>query len=90
MKCDKCPLYTSYNNESGKEECCALFGPGWDNDLQYGDKDGNIIGCYVDHRYIKKFSNEVGTCWIPESLKHYMDMYDDMLDSKYHVEDILS
>ena len=53
MKCAKCPLYHSWNNEYDKGESCGLFGDGWDNDLQYEDETG-VVGCYVDRHYIEK------------------------------------
>lgn len=52
MKCYKCPLFSSWNNEADKGECCGLFGDSWDNPLQYEDKEGTIQGCYVDKHYI--------------------------------------
>ena len=58
MKCVRCPLFTWWNNESDKGESCGLFGDGWDNPLQYEDKDGNTIGCYVDRNYIEKADSE--------------------------------
>lgn len=54
MRCNKCPLFTSWNNESDRGEACGLFGDTWDNPLQYEDKIGNITGCYVDRHYIVK------------------------------------
>lgn len=54
MKCDRCPLYTYWSNESDRGEACGLFGDAWDNPLQYEDKIGNIVGCYVDRHYIEK------------------------------------
>lgn len=54
MKCANCTLFQWWNNESDKGESCGLFGDGWDNDLQYEDKEGTIIGCYVDRHYIEK------------------------------------
>lgn len=54
MKCAKCPLYSSWNNESDRGESCGLFGDAWDNAFQYEDKEGNVQGCYVDRRYIEK------------------------------------
>lgn len=54
MKCAKCPLFTSWNNESDRGESCGLFGDGWDDRLQYEDKEGTTIGCYVDRHYIEK------------------------------------
>lgn len=58
MKCVKCPLFSSWNNENDKGEDCGLFGDGWDNPLQYEDKNGTIIGCYVDSNYIKRRNKE--------------------------------
>lgn len=64
MKCAKCPLFSSWNNESDKGEACGLFGDGWDNQLQYEDKDGTTVGCYVDRHYImrcdKKYDEYLG------------------------------
>lgn len=54
MKCAKCPLFSCWNNENDKGENCGLFGDGWDNQLQYEDKDGTTIGCYVDRHYIEQ------------------------------------
>lgn len=54
MKCNNCPLFTSWNNESDKGESCGLFGDAWDNPLQYEDKNGTIQGCYIDRHYIEK------------------------------------
>ena len=58
MKCAKCPLYSSWNNESDKGEACGLFGDSWDSTLQYEDKDGTITGCYVDRHFIEKADRE--------------------------------
>lgn len=52
MKCANCPLFTSWNNESDSGEDCGLFGDSWDNAFQYEDKDGNIVGCYIDRNFI--------------------------------------
>lgn len=54
MKCAKCPLFTSWNNESDRGESCGLFGDSWDNAFQYEGKEGAIQGCYVDRHYIEK------------------------------------
>lgn len=54
MKCAKCPLFSSWNNESDRGERCGLFGDGWDSDFQYEDKDGAIVGCYIDRHFIEK------------------------------------
>lgn len=54
MRCAGCPLFTSWNNESDKGEACGLFGDGWDSPFQYEDKDGNIVGCYIDRHFIEK------------------------------------
>ena len=58
MKCAKCPLFSCWNNESDKGESCGLFGDGWDNPLQYEDKDGTIVGCYVDRHYIEEVDSQ--------------------------------
>lgn len=58
MKCNKCPLFSSWNTENDRGESCGLFGDGWDNRLQYEDKDGAIQGCYVDRHYIEKTDRE--------------------------------
>ena len=39
---------------SDRGEACGIFGDAWDNPLQYEDKIGNIVGCYVDRHYIEK------------------------------------
>ena len=54
MRCAKCPLFTSWDNENDSGESCGLFGDSWDDQLQYEDKYGTTIGCYVDRHYIEK------------------------------------
>jgi len=54
MRCAGCPLFTSWNNENDSGEACGLFGDGWDSPFQYEDKDGTIVGCYIDRHYIEK------------------------------------
>ena len=54
MRCAKCPLFTSWSNESDWGEACGIFGDAWDSPLQYEDKEGNIQGCYIDRHYIEK------------------------------------
>ena len=54
MKCSKCPLFHSWNNGFDKGESCGLFGDEWDNDLQYEDGAGCVVGCYVDRHFIEK------------------------------------
>lgn len=58
MRCNTCPLYTSWNNESDSGEACGLFGDGWDSPFQYEDKHGTIVGCYIDKHFIKKRNAE--------------------------------
>lgn len=58
MRCVKCPLYSSWSNESDSGENCGLFGDSWDNALQYEDDVGNIKGCYVDRHFIEKVDRE--------------------------------
>ena len=55
MKCCKCPLYSSWNTESDRGESCAFFGDDWGHPLQYEDKDGTIIGCYIMNKGIENF-----------------------------------
>ena len=54
MKCNKCPMYHSWNNESYKGEECEIFGDGWASPFQYEDKEGTTVGCYLDRHYIEK------------------------------------
>ena len=54
MKCNNCPLFSSWNNESDRGESCGLFGDSWDSPFQYEDKIGNIVGCYIDRHLIEK------------------------------------
>lgn len=59
MKCRKCPLYSCWSNENDRGERCGLFGDGWDSQFQYEDKEGAIVGCYIDRHYIKKADGEL-------------------------------
>lgn len=67
MKCNKCPLFTSWNNESDRGEACGLFGDAWDNAFQYEDKDGNIVGCYIDRHFIEKIDNGISEHYAKEA-----------------------
>lgn len=58
MKCCRCPLYHYWSNESDRGEACAIFGDGWDSPFQYEDREGTIIGCYLDRHYIVKVDSE--------------------------------
>ena len=68
LKCVNCPLFSSWNNENDRGENCGLFGDGWDNPLQYENKEGETIGCYVDRHYIEKAD------------ERYMNYLSDMAD----------
>ena len=59
MKCCRCPLYHYWSNESDRGEACAIFGDGWDSPFQYEDKEGTIIGCYLDRHFIEKADAEM-------------------------------
>ena len=59
MKCNICPLFHSWNNESDSGESCGLFGDSWDSQFQYEDKEGTIVGCYIDKHYIKKHEERI-------------------------------
>lgn len=72
MKCCKCPLFHSWNNESERGESCAIFGEEWDSQFQYEDKNGDIVGCYIESAYIKKVEYDIG--------KHYDDMANSYLE----------
>lgn len=54
MKCAKCPLYSSWNTESDRGEACGLFGDAWDSRFQYEDRDGTVVGCYIERHFIDK------------------------------------
>lgn len=54
MKCNICPLFESWNNENDSGANCGIFGDDWGNRFQYEDKDGTIIGCYIEKAYINK------------------------------------
>ena len=56
MKCNRCPLYRCWNNESDKGEACLIFGDGWDSPFQYGKEE--IVGCYLDRHFIEKADAE--------------------------------
>ena len=58
MKCCRCPLYHYWSNESDRGESCAIFGDGWDSPFQYEDKEGTIVGCYLDRHFIEKADAE--------------------------------
>ena len=58
MKCNKCPLYSYWSNENDRGEICGLFGDAWDSQFQYEDKEGTIVGCYIDRHYIEKADEE--------------------------------
>lgn len=59
MKCAKCPLFSSWNNESDCGEKCEIFGDAWDSPFQYEDKDGTVIGCYIEKAYIDKVEQRI-------------------------------
>jgi hypothetical protein len=58
MKCCKCPLFEYYPSEDGSWVNCSLFGDSWEEPLQYEDKEGTTIGCYVERCYIEKFAKQ--------------------------------
>lgn len=67
MKCAKCPLYTSWNNESDRGEACGLFGDGWDSPFQYEDKYGSVVGCYIDRHLIEQTDNMISEHYAKEA-----------------------
>lgn len=66
MKCYKCPLFDCMTGS----EVCGLFGDDWENKLQYEDKNGTTIGCYVERCFIERFAKERD--------KDFSDMVDQM------------
>ena len=56
MKCNVCPLFSRWSNESDRGESCGLFGDGWDSKFQYENKTGDVVGCYVDRHLIDKIA----------------------------------
>lgn len=67
MKCDRCPLFSHWDNESDRGESCRLFGDGWGSQFQY-ENDNGIVGCYIDKNYIKKVEKD-----IDEARRRYVD-----------------
>ena len=61
MRCNKCPLFSSWNTEYDKGEACAIFGEDWGNRFQYENKEAKeTVGCYINKAYIKKVEKERG------------------------------
>ena len=54
MKCHKCPLFDGLTGS----EVCGLFGDSWDNKLQYEDKEGTTVGCYVERCFIEQYAKQ--------------------------------
>ena len=92
MKCAKCPLYKSWSNESDSGESCEIFGDSWDSYLQYEDKNGNIVGCYVDHCFIKKVEQEHENYLAEEAafLEEWILKKEQMQEILWEVEDARS
>lgn len=59
MKCAKCPLFSYYQSEDESYEVCGLFGDSWEDPLQYEDKEGTVIGCYIERCYIERFAKKI-------------------------------
>lgn len=72
MKCNKCPLYSFWNNENDRGEDCQLFGDSWDSRFQYEDKDGSIVGCYIDRHYIEQIEEKYEE-HLEEQVKSYLE-----------------
>ncbi len=59
MRCCKCPLFLSWNNETESGEACVLFGDSWDSRFQYENKEQTeVIGCYIEKAYIEKVDKD--------------------------------
>ena len=59
MRCENCPLFSSWNNENGSGEVCVIFGDEWGHDFQYEDKHGAVVGCYLERAYIRKVEKRI-------------------------------
>lgn len=79
MKCANCPLFSSWSNESDKGELCGLFGDAWDNSFQYEDKEGAVIGCYVDRHFIERRDREYME-YLEQMVKAYEE--DEMMEDE--------
>lgn len=67
MRCNNCPLYMGWNNESGCGESCHIFGDGWDSPFMYKDKEGTIVGCYLDPHFVKKCDDKISRMYEEEA-----------------------
>lgn len=74
MKCAHCPLYSAWSTENDRGESCGLFGDGWDNSLQYENKEGEIQGCYVDRHYIEKVDKRY-TEHLEQEAEYYLEYF---------------
>lgn len=70
MRCNNCPLFESYHTENEASESCAIFGDDWSSPFMYEDKEGTVIGCYIERAYINKVDKEIS--------EHYDKMADGM------------
>lgn len=80
MRCTNCPLFSSWNNESDKGEKCDLFGDSWDSIFQYEDKDGSIVGCYIDRHFIEQTDEKI-TKNLLELSKAYLESEENNYDA---------
>ena len=72
MRCNKCPLYESWSNESDCGESCAIFGDAWDSQFQYEDKHGTVQGCYLEKAYINKVEENIAN-YYDEMVKAFIE-----------------
>ena len=54
----------------------SLFGDGWDSPFQYEDKEGTIVGCYLDKHFIDKADAERDE-YYASMAEHFSDFFDD-------------
>lgn len=92
MKCAKCPLYHYWNNESDRGEECAIFGDWWDSPFQYEDKEGTIVGCYLEWHFIKKVDAErdeyyasMAQSFIDEGVQNLIHAYEKCCETSGYV-----
>ena len=87
MKCCRCPLYHYWSNESDRGESCAIFGDGWDSPFQYEDKEGTIVGCYLDRHFIEKADAERDEYYasMAESMARQLKVEADTSQTESHI-----
>lgn len=79
MKCKNCSLLV--DNNSGSKSC-KVFGNSWSSRFQYGNKQGDITGCYLDKHYIDNYdkNNDYSNTVIDRYFNGELDEEDNRLE----------